>query len=314
MPCPVPVFRCGVIQAVAGYAAFGAWIARCYGAPVAATAGGGTAVTEGGVMVLDIPAASQKIAIDRVVVMVFLTWAWFGPVIAHFSGLCRDTCAVWWDLLGVHAYRVLIGACATRWHARLMGVIQEDQTFGQRVRSFTLEAKADGCDSAGPGCWSRVAQGQSLGHRRVFRLKPDTASTRANTTSVNTARTPAGGTAIGSVRLTVMATAGGAPATVRSMAVFAAKLCAVPPAPAGPLCELLAAYAFKGVQMPGQPAGVATVRACCSACRAAASCVGFTFLPPPLTLPTTPTASCALYSALGGGLTTANATSGAPLR
>ena len=248
-------------HAVAGYAAFGAWIERCYGTPVAATPGGSTAVPDGGKMVLEIPIASQKVPIDRVVVM-------------------------------------------------------EDQALGQLVRGFRLETKAAGCSGNGPACWSQVAQGRSIGHRRVFRLGADAAAVaRVNTTGM-----PTGGAAVGSVRITVTATAGGAVATLRSMAVFAAKSCAVPKAPAGPPCELLTAYAFKGVQMPRQP-GVTTVRGCCSACRAVAECVGFTlspFLDESLAATGNPVirrpASCLLYSALGGGLTTAGATSGAPLR
>ena len=247
-------------HAVAGYAAFGAWIERCYGTPVAATPGGSTVIPDGGEMVLEIPIASQKIPIDRVVVM-------------------------------------------------------EDQALGQLVRGFRLETKAAGCSGNSPACWSQVAQGRSIGHRRVFHLGADPDA--AGVASVNTTGTPKGGAAVGSVRITVTATAGGAAATLRSMAVFAAKSCAVPQAPVGPPCELLTAYAFKGVQMPRQPSGVTTVRGCCSACRAVAACVGFTlspFLAATGNLPIRRAASCLLYSALGGGLTTAGATSGAPLR
>lgn len=48
-------------------------------------------------------------------------------------------------------------------------VLQEDISKGERIRSYEIEAKVD-------GRWMRVAQGESVGHKRIEKIGPLKAS------------------------------------------------------------------------------------------------------------------------------------------
>jgi len=92
-------------------------------------------------------------------------------------------------------------------------VLQEDQTRGQLVRGFTLEARVG-------GAWRQVLAGEAMGHKRIVPLGEGDAAAAAD-----------------ALRLTITAVAGGANAmSLRRFAAFACPPAAAPAAaPAKPL-------------------------------------------------------------------------------
>lgn len=164
-------------------------------------------------------------------------------------------------------------------------VIMEDQSRGQRVRSFQVDVKL-GSEGETPS-WQPLLKAESIGHKRIIAL--------------NTSQTLAGNPRVlSAVRLTVVDAVG--TATIRSMAVFAESGCALPPAPPSPPCQLVADYEYTGAQV-GAKLGGQSVALCCSACRAKAHCVGFA---------RTAAGQCTLFKALGGGSVVPGSTSGSP--
>jgi hypothetical protein len=155
-------------------------------------------------------------------------------------------------------------------------VIQEDQTHGQRVRSFQVDVEVG-------GMWQTLVAAESIGHKRIIALNMSQFT----------------GHALSLVRLTVLETVG--TATIRSMAVYAEEGCTLPPALPTPPCQLVEDYEYVGVEIGTLSAR--SVAQCCSACRAKAHCVGFA---------RTASGQCTLFKALGGGAVFTGSTSGSP--
>ena len=156
----------------------------------------------------------------------------------------------------------------------------EGQAEGQRIRSFSVEARHASTKS---GEWHTVLQAQSVGHKRIVLM---------NATKLSAVRVRV----LGAVERR---------ATVRSIAVFAAAPCAVPPAPPAPPCQEESGYAFAGNPL-GQPLPRTTLAGCCAACRnqSGHACVGFVH---------DGAESCTLFKSLGGGKKMAGVVSGAPV-
>ena len=156
--------------------------------------------------------------------------------------------------------------------------IMEGQAEGQRIRSFSVDAR-----HASSGEWHTVLKAQSVGHKRIVLMN----ATRLSAIRVRV---------LGAVEQR---------ATVRSIAVFAAAPCAVPPAPPAPACEDESGYAFAGNPL-GQPLPRTSLAGCCAACcnRSGHACVGFVH---------DGTGSCTLFKSLGGGKKMAGVVSGAPV-
>jgi|EP01043_Picozoa_sp_COSAG02_P036674 alpha-L-fucosidase len=159
-------------------------------------------------------------------------------------------------------------------------VLMEDQRQGQRIRSFKVEIMHSTVEKHSSGdAWETVLTAQSIGHKRIIAL---------NTSSV-----------LAKVRLTMLESIG--TATIRSMAVFASKGCALAPAPPAVPCELVENYEYKGVAIntfSGQ-----NVSGCCDACRKDMHCVGFA---------RKVSGQCELFKALSGSSVVNGSTSGSP--
>ena len=156
-------------------------------------------------------------------------------------------------------------------------VIMEEQTHGQRIRSFKVEVLPSSAEAM--DAWKTVATAESIGHKRIIAM---------NTSS-----------ALSSVRVTVLDSIG--TATIRSMSVYAEKGCNLPPAPPAAPCELVKDYEFKGVLI--NTLSGHSVAECCAACRKDTHCVGFA---------RRASGECELFNALGGGGVVQGCTSGSP--
>ena len=158
-------------------------------------------------------------------------------------------------------------------------VLQEDQTLGQRIRSYQLEGMGSSSQ------WIKLLRGQSIGHKRIVVLD---ANNRSHS--------------FVALRLTVLQSVGST--VLRTFSAQRASNCAVPRVPPSMSCELLSDYAYSGSTM-GPPNATASVPQCCSTCRATAGCVGFT---------RAKGGSCSLFKSIGGGSTVSGATAGSPVR
>ena len=159
----------------------------------------------------------------------------------------------------------------------------EDQSTGQRIRSFSVDGR--NASTTGSGGWtSLLLNGQSIGHKRIIKLSPPLKLT--------------------AIRLRVHKAIG--EAAIRSIAAFAVDGCSLPPAPPAPPCELQHNFEYTGNYL-GTPTTQSSVTACCAACRKIVShkCVGFAY--------TIASKVCALFGSTGGARKTAGVTSGAPI-
>ena len=170
-------------------------------------------------------------------------------------------------------------------------VVMEDQTLGQRIANFSLEGQwassypSSSSSSSSASSWQMLELGQSVGHKRILQLCTG-ATEHGNDddgdgiSRYNSRSCPEGGKLL-AVRFTVHAVVGAIPSgALRSLAAYGAAACTVPPPPPHAPCELLQDYAFAGAPL-SPPATVASVAACCVACRkvVAKGCVGFKFAP-----------------------------------
>ena len=161
-------------------------------------------------------------------------------------------------------------------------VIMEDQRVGQRVTNYTVEVRAG-------GDWSALASGESIGHKRIVVLPGPNSSAPT----------------LDAVRLTLRAVAGAhGSGSIRSLAVYGAAPCVLPPAPPHAPCELEENFAFVGDVL--RTLEQKSVSQCCSACRAVAAkgCVAFA---------RDAAGQCTLFKALGGGQQRQGTTSGSPI-
>jgi hypothetical protein len=265
--------------AVKRYEEFGDWIRGCYGAAnaIAETRGAGI-LKEGESIVLNLTSGSGGSSRSA------------GS--SHSGAGSKDS-------IDQHAAKLV---------DRI--VLMEDQSAGQRIRSYTVEYLHNAAgDKSGVGVWTAAATAESLGHKRIFKL-PIPMPLRA-------------------VRVTLLQ-AVNRTATIRRFSAFANAGCKLPPSPPSPPCTLLSDYKYGGTNLaPSQVSGVshchsplpallscllslafllpqhaADKDACCSLCRAAKACVAFYF----------DAGACQLLKSIGGGQAAAGVVSGAPLR
>ena len=159
--------------------------------------------------------------------------------------------------------------------------LMEDQTTGQRIRSYTVDVMNT---STSTKSWEPLlTAAQSIGHKRIIRVEPPRQ--------------------LAAVRLTVHKAVGAA--GIRSIAAFAASGCALPPAPPSPPCELQQNFEYTG-NLLSAPTVMPDVAHCCVGCRAMRKkCVGFAF--------TLKSKMCALFGSTGGAKQAQGITSGAPI-
>ena len=161
-------------------------------------------------------------------------------------------------------------------------VLQEDQTKGQRIRSFRVEwAGADGvfkplAVETSSGLTTTL---ESLGHKRIVPLNATTVST---------------------LRLTMLESVG--TAVIRFVGAQGSNGCVVPPSPPQPPCLLTHNYAFTGNAFGPAVTGKSATE-CCSLCRAKSGCVAFV---------RRSSGACTLFQSLGGGGVEQGTMSGSP--
>ena len=135
--------------------------------------------------------------------------------------------------------------------------------------------------------WTVVAQGHSIGHKRIVELSSPLSSLVAVRVDLES---PYEGIAL------------------KDFAAFGADGCLLPPAPPSAPCSLVLDYMYQGTVVKNA-SGADTVPECCHACRSLGSaCVAFALSAPAPKLSST----CQLFKAVGGGKTVKGAVSGSP--
>lgn len=174
-------------------------------------------------------------------------------------------------------------------------VVAEDISQGQLVRSWRIDARLEGEGSGGGGGgagWQSVAEGQSIGHKRIVPLPTAAASASA-------------------LRLTILHVA--TSATKAQILLFEARNCSFAPPPSSHTCKTEAGKVTTGVQLGLLITGPGVdVKSCCAACwKHPDSCVGFN-LATKAGVDAGKNASCQLLKTEGGEKVAPDTVTGAP--